>query len=238
MPAPLCLMPAGTSQRSFVRRFAYDVIRVLARLFAVWFYGLRIVGRENWPATGGGLVCANHQSYVDPPLVGLTCPRRMNYLARDSLFRVPILAQVIHFLDAIPIDREGGGLAGLKETLRRLRGGELVLIFPEGTRTRDGEVAPLKPGFIAVARRSRVPLIPVALDGAYHAWPRMARFPRLSRLAVVIGEPISVNRVGELSDEDLIAELEQRLLLCHEMARNMRESAVLLRDHGMDDEGD
>ena len=186
-------------------------------------YGLRVVGRENWPASGGGLVCANHQSMFDPPLVGLTCPRRMNYLARDTLLRVPILAPLIKFFDTIPIDREGGGLAGLKETLRRLKAAELVLIFPEGTRTRDGEVAPLKPGFIAVARRSRVPLIPVGLDGAYQAWPRTARFPRLGRLAVVIGPPITAELVAELSDDDLLAELEQRVLNCHAQAREARK---------------
>jgi 1-acyl-sn-glycerol-3-phosphate acyltransferase len=157
----------------------------------------------------------------DPPLVGLTCPRRMNYLARDTLFRVPGLKQLISFLDAIPIDRDGGGLAGLKETLRRLKAGELVLIFPEGTRTRDGEVAPLKPGFIAVARRSKAPLIPVGLDGAYQAWPRTARLPRIGRVAVAIGEPISPEQVAALSDEDLLAELEQRILLCHAQAREL-----------------
>ena len=83
------------------------MLRVLARLVSVWVFGLRVAGRENWPAEGGGLVCANHQSMFDPPLVGLTCSRRMNYLARDTLFRVPGLKQLIAFLDAIPIDREG-----------------------------------------------------------------------------------------------------------------------------------
>jgi 1-acyl-sn-glycerol-3-phosphate acyltransferase len=146
----------------------------------------------------------------------------MNYLARDTLFRVPILSQLITFLDAIPIDREGGGLAGLKETLRRLKAGELVLIFPEGTRTHDGEVAPLKPGFIAVARRSRVALIPVGLDGAYQAWPRTSRFPSFGRIAVVIGEPITAEQVAELSDDDLLNELGQRMQTCHAMARELR----------------
>jgi 1-acyl-sn-glycerol-3-phosphate acyltransferase len=146
----------------------------------------------------------------------------MNYLARDSLFRVPGLAPLIAFLDAIPIDREGGGLAGLKETLKRLKAGELVLIFPEGTRTSDGEVAPLKPGFIAVARRSRVPLIPVGLDGAFQAWPRTSPWPRPGRIAVVVGEAISPEQVAELSDDDLLAELEQRILTCHSHARELR----------------
>jgi 1-acyl-sn-glycerol-3-phosphate acyltransferase len=209
-------------QRTLAQRVGYDVIRVIARAVAVSVYGLRVLGRQNWRAAGGGLVCANHQSMFDPPLVGLTCPRRMNYLARDTLFRVPLLAPIIKFLDAIPIDREGGGLAGLKETLRRLKAGELVLIFPEGTRTHDGEVAPLKPGFISVARRSRVPLIPVGLDGAYQAWPRTARFPQVGRIAIVIGPPIMPEQVAEFSDDDLLAELEQRILTSHAQARELR----------------
>jgi 1-acyl-sn-glycerol-3-phosphate acyltransferase len=202
----------------------HDTLRVMARCVGVWLFGLRVQGREHWPPAGGGLICSNHQSHFDPPLVGMTCDRRMNYLARDTLFKVPVLKQVIHFLDAIPIDREGGGLAGLKETLKRLKAGELVLIFPEGTRTHDGEVAPLKPGFIAVARRSRVPLIPVAIDGAFQAWPRSAKLPRLSRLAVVIGDPLSAQEVSELADEDLLAELEQRILNCHSRARELRNA--------------
>jgi 1-acyl-sn-glycerol-3-phosphate acyltransferase len=213
-------------QRTLAQRLGYDGLRVLARMAAVGLFRLRVEGRENWPATGGGLVCANHQSYFDPPLVGLTCPRRMNYLARDSLLRIPGLKQLILFLDAIPIDREGGGLAGLKETLRRLKAEELVLIFPEGTRTRDGEVAPLKPGFIAVARRSGAPLVPVALDGAFQAWPRTARLPRLTRLAVVIGPPIPSTEVEIFSDDELLAELEQRMLTCHWRARELREAAT------------
>jgi 1-acyl-sn-glycerol-3-phosphate acyltransferase len=213
-------------QRTLAQHLGYDALRVLARMAAVGLFRLRVEGRENWPATGGGLVCANHQSFFDPPLVGLTCPRRMNYLARDSLFRMPVLSQLIAFLDAIPIDREGGGLAGLKETLRRLKAEELVLIFPEGTRTRDGEVAPLKPGFIAVARRGRAPLIPVAIDGAFQAWPRTAWLPRLTRLAVVVGPPIWQADVESLSDDELLAELEQRILTCHSRARELRESAI------------
>jgi 1-acyl-sn-glycerol-3-phosphate acyltransferase len=212
----------ATVQRTLVQRLGYDVLRVLAQTVSVWLFGLRVEGRENWPGEGGGLICANHQSMFDPPLVGLTCSRRMNYLARDTLFRVPGLSQLIAFLDAIPIDRDGGGLAGLKETLKRLKAGELVLIFPEGTRTHDGEVAPLKPGFIAVARRSRVPLIPVGLDGAYQAWPRTSPLPRPDRIALVIGQPIPAEQVAALSDDDLLAELEQRILTCHARARELR----------------
>jgi 1-acyl-sn-glycerol-3-phosphate acyltransferase len=196
---------------------------VLVRCVGVWLFGLRVAGRENWPASGGALVCSNHQSHLDPLLVGLTCPRRMHFLARETLFRVPVLTQVLRYFDTIPIDREGVGLSGIKETLRRLKAGELVLIFPEGTRTRDGEVAPLKAGFIALARRSRVPLVPIGIDGAYQAWPRTSKFPGLSRIAVVIGPPILPDEFAALPDDDLLAELEQRILTCHALARELRE---------------
>ncbi len=114
---------------------------------------------------------------MDPVLVGLIANRRLNYLARKTLFKNAAFAFLIRVLDAIEIDRDRGGLAGLKEMLKRLQRGELVLMFPEGTRTSDGQVAPLKPGFIPVARRTEVPLIPVAVVGAYDCLPKGARFP-------------------------------------------------------------
>jgi len=216
-------MPSNNvNRRSLVKRVGYDALKYLLQMVAVFGYGLRVIGRENWPQTGGGLICANHQSMFDPPLVGLTCQRRMNYLARDTLFPVPVLGSLIRFLDAIPIDREGVGLSGIKETLRRLKAGELVLIFPEGTRTSDGEVKPLKPGFISLARRGNVPLVPVGLDGAFQAWPRTSKFPRLRRLAVVIGKPIHPDQIAAAGDDELLTELAQRIRACHQMARSAR----------------
>jgi 1-acyl-sn-glycerol-3-phosphate acyltransferase len=213
--------------RSPAQPYVYSLLRLVARLIGVTFYRLRCEGRENWPTTGGGLVCSNHQSFFDPPLVGMTCPRQMNYLARDTLFKVPVLREVMRFLDAIPIDREGSGLAGIKETLRRLKAGELVLIFPEGTRTRDGDVLPLKAGFCSVARRSRVPLIPVGMDGAYQAWPRTSPLPLPGKLAVVIGRPITPAEIESMTDENLVAELASRMRACHLEARRIREGCYI-----------
>lgn len=208
--------------RTWFQQIGYKAIRISASLAGTICFRVRWTGAEHLPATGGALICANHQSYFDPVLVGLTSPRRMNYLARDTLFLNPILAPLIRFLDAIPIDREGGGLAGIKETLRRLKAGEQVLIFPEGTRSRDGEVSPLKAGFCAVARRSKVMLVPVGVDGAYQAWPRTARLPRPGRMAVVIGEPLSPEHIASLTDEQVVKELETRIKSCHAQARKLR----------------
>jgi 1-acyl-sn-glycerol-3-phosphate acyltransferase len=150
--------------------------------------------------------------------------RRLNYLARKTLFRFGPFGWLIDLVDAIPIDRDGMGLAGLKETLRRLKRGEMVLIFPEGTRSQDGEISPLLPGFVALARRSRAPLLPVGVDGAFEAWPRKAIFPRPATIHVCFGEPISADRIRALSDEELIAEVEARLRACQAEARRSRST--------------
>ncbi len=209
------------SERSFSKRTTYAVLQVLAQGLGILVFSIRCLGREHIPIEGGVLVCSNHQSFFDPMLVGMGFRRRLNYLARKTLFRFFAFRWLIEFLDAIPIDREGGGLGGLKETLKRLKRGELVLIFPEGTRTRDGEVAALKPGFVALARRSKTPLLPVAVDGAYEAWPREAKFPRRSRVSVSIGPPMMPEYVRTLTDEQLVAELERRIRHCHAVARRM-----------------
>src|SRR5690606_4935787 len=108
----------------------------------------------------------------------------------------------------------------------RLKRGELVLIFPEGTRTPDGEVQSLKPGICSLARRGRVPLIPVGIDGAYQAWPRWAWLPRPTRIRVVIGNPITIEEIAERDDEQLLALLHERMVECHRQARLARESRV------------
>ena len=122
-------------------------VRLVARLAAVWMFRIRSFGHESIPSDGAGLVLSNHQSNLDPLLIGLCSPRGFHYVARESLFRNRVLAWLMRSLDGFPIDREGTGISGLKETLRRLKHGQVVVLFPEGTRTRDGEVQPIKPGF-------------------------------------------------------------------------------------------
>jgi 1-acyl-sn-glycerol-3-phosphate acyltransferase len=168
-------------------------------------------------------VLSNHQSHFDPVLIGLACDRRLNYLARKTLFGFAPFRWLIESLDAIPIDREGLGLEGLKETLRRLKRGEMVLIFPEGTRTRDGEVAPFKPGFSALAKRTDAWLVPVAIDGAFDAWPRRRLLPGLATIHIQFGEPIAGSEARQWDERELVAEIERRIRACHAAAREHRE---------------
>ena len=126
---------------------------------------------------------------------------------------------MINSLDAIPIDREGLGLNGIKESLRRMKRGEMVLIFPEGTRTRDGTVGTFRPGFTVLAARSNAWILPVAIEGAYAAWPRSQKLPSLGTIHVHYGEPISPEKVAAGDERELVAEVERRVRACHAMLK-------------------
>ncbi|MBN1395943.1 MAG: 1-acyl-sn-glycerol-3-phosphate acyltransferase [Pirellulales bacterium] len=202
------------SQRSIQSRLWYDFLRYLLRLTAVLAFRIRITGWEDIPASGGVLLVSNHQSHLDPPMVGIGCRRRLNFLARQSLFHFAPFRWLIKSLDAIPLDREGIGISGMKESLRRLKRGEMLMIFPEGTRCRDGRIATFMPGFTALARRSGAAILPAAIDGAFAAWPRSRTFPRLGRLRVHYGETISPEEIAAMDEQELLTEVERRVREC------------------------
>ena len=208
--------------RSWLQHLIYDFSRLAVRWLGWLCFGLSRRGAENFPAQGAALVCSNHQSYFDPILLGAFCDRRMNYLARENLFDIRGLGALMRLYNAIPVRRDGISISGLKETLKRLKRGELVLIFPEGTRTEDGEVGQLKSGFCMLARKAQVPLVPVGIAGAYEVWPKGRRFPRLSKICLEAGPPISAQQVVELSDDELVSLLDQRIRACFDAATGTR----------------
>jgi 1-acyl-sn-glycerol-3-phosphate acyltransferase len=201
--------------RSFGSRLWYRSLQSVLQLAGVMAFGVRYTGIRNIPSEGGVLVVSNHQSVLDPPLVGMGSRRRMNYLARETLFRFGPFRWLIHSLDAIPVDRDGLGLAGLKESLRRLKRGEMVLIFPEGTRTEHGEIGSFLPGFTALASRSQAAILPAAIEGAYTAWPRRHKLPRPVKIHVCYGPPILPGELRRCTQRELVAEVQRRVQQCH-----------------------
>ncbi len=201
------------------KRLWYRLIQRGCQLVGVVAFQVRYTGRENIPAEGGVLVISNHQSHFDPALIGLGCPRQMNYLARDTLFHFAPFRWLIRSLDAIPINREGIGLAGIRESLRRLKRGEVVLIFPEGTRSPDGRIAPFRPGFTALAVRSKAAILPAAIEGANLAWPRHQKLPGLGRICVHYGKPILPEELVGCDERELVEEVQRRVRACHARLR-------------------
>jgi len=203
----------------------YQMAKYVVRaLLATWFRA-RYSGEENVPRQGGVLVVSNHQSHLDPPVIGAGCPRMMVFMARRTLFRFPPFAWLIGSLGAIAIDREGFALSGIRATIDALRQGEALLVFPEGTRSHDGNLGVFKPGLALVARRAEVPILPTAIEGAYQAWPRAHRFPTPRPIHVHYGRLISVAEIAACSEQELADLVEARVRECFELLRQRREFA-------------
>ncbi|GAB5401797.1 MAG: hypothetical protein Aurels2KO_00280 [Aureliella sp.] len=215
--------PVKPHSKSLAKNAFYRVIRLTSRIVSVFVFDFRAFGRHHTLVDGGALILSSHQSHFDPVLIGATFNEQLNYLARRSLFNNRLFGALISMLDAIELDRDRSGLAGLKETIRRVRSGKKVLIFPEGTRTSDGFIAELKPGFLAVARRCKVPLIPVAITGAYDALPKGASFPLRHPMRVAVGKAIEVEEFSDLDDEAMLELVKSRLDECYNTAQSTRD---------------
>jgi|694.fasta_scaffold105691_3 1-acyl-sn-glycerol-3-phosphate acyltransferase len=203
-------------------RWLYTLLWVLCRVFAVSLLGFRVRFAERPPREGGVLVLSSHQSHLDPLLLGLSLDRRISSLARASLFAFGPFGRVITALDAIPIDREGSAVAAMKAVIARLKAGAAVIVFPEGTRTATGRLGVIKPGFAVLAKRSAVPILPVAIVGAFECWPRTALLPRPGRIRLEYGPIVTVEEVTALDDRALTAVCVERLERLDALARATR----------------
>jgi len=164
------------------------------------------------------LLVANHQSFLDPVLVGIACPRQIRALARHELFFWP-LGWLIRTLGAVPVDRQRSALRGIKASLELLQQGEAVLVFPEGTRTPHGRLQPLHSGFCLLARRSGATIVPVTIDGAFDAMPRGSAFPRPWRIQLSFAEPIHAPDVVQRGDDELVQLVERRISMAAPRSR-------------------
>lgn len=188
-----------------------NVVRWFFRVLMTLTYRIRVYDLANFPSENRLLICSNHQSFLDPLILGVVCPRPINYLARKTLFRFAPMAWFLKWNDTIAIDREATGIGGMKETLRRIKRGESVLMFPEGTRTPDGELHELMSGFCVLAKRSKATLMPIGFDGAFQAYPRQHKLPRAGHIHVVMGQPIRFEEYGSLTDEQVTELLASRI---------------------------
>lgn len=171
---------------NFYYWLGYHLSRLLARLF----FGFRIIHRERVIQTGPVILAVNHQSFLDPPLAGNAADRAIFFLAKKSLMDVPILGWLLPKLNVIPVNLEGGDRSAIKAVIRVLNAGECALLFPEGTRTPDGTLQAAEPGLGLIIAKTRAPVVPMRIFGAYDAWPIGGRIRLFRKITVVVGEPI------------------------------------------------
>jgi 1-acyl-sn-glycerol-3-phosphate acyltransferase len=170
--------------------FLYFLGWTFFRLVFRFYFGWRVFDPEHVPLQGSVILASNHASFLDPPLVGAGLKRGINYLARESLFRFPVVGWLLRQWQVVPVDREGGGAKGLKAILDRLLAGGAIILFPEGTRTRDGKMQPARSGIGLTVIKSKAPLVPVRVFGTFEAYGRHLRLPRPRRIMVKYGRPM------------------------------------------------
>jgi 1-acyl-sn-glycerol-3-phosphate acyltransferase len=197
--------------------FMWKCVQVLSRIVCAVMFDLKVYGARHVPAQGGVLLVSNHQSYLDPVLLAVKLGRPMSYLAKSELFRNPLFAWLIRSLNAFPLRQGKGDKAAIEQTIRRLRQGHLLAVFPEGTRTPDGNLQPIQRGAALVVRRANVPIVPCVLDGSFQAWPKGCKMFHSHPIAVMYGPALNIEG---LKGDAIVALIDQTL---HQMFAELRQ---------------
>lgn len=203
----------------------FDCCRLLLKLKFRIIYRTRVRGLGNVPDSGPVLLIANHQSFLDPPLIGCWIGRRqVDFLARGGLFKFKPFAWLISTLHATPIKQGAGDTGAMKEVLKRLSEGRAMLIFPEGSRTPDGSLQDFQRGTAVLLKRAHCTIVPVAVAGVFDVWPRTRKLPRLfaKNMSVVYGDPIASDELMSDGPDAAMEHLRERVQALLDDAESLR----------------
>ena len=199
----------------------YSIARIICMVIVYSICRIRVYGRKNVPSKGPVLLLSNHQSFFDVVFCQSTLRRSLHFVARDSLFKIKIFGPLIGSVHATAIKRGQADLSGMKKVIEKLKQNKVVCLYPEATRTGDGRIAEIKPGFGLLSRRSGACVVPVVIDGAFECWPRHRIFPSFGRVTVSYGKVITSKQVKELGDKEFARVLTERL---REMQKEIRKA--------------
>lgn len=203
----------------------FDVCREGALFTLVLFYRLKRVDVHKVPAQGGVLMVANHQSFLDPPAIAVGIRHRQaDFLARGGLFNFKPFGWLIKNLHAMPIKQGAGDAGAMKVTIAKLNAGKMMVVFPEGSRTSDGQMLEFQRGIAVLIKRADCQIVPVGIAGAFDVWPRTKKIPRLftKRIVVCFGDPIDSDELLAEGTDQAIATLAQRVQALATQAQSHR----------------
>lgn len=190
----------------------YDTLGVITYSLLHLVYDYRVHGSHNIPAEGPVLLVANHQSHLDPPILGCATKRQMYYIARATLFNNPLFACLIKSLRAISLDQSKGDSAAIKMAIEHLKKQRVVGIYPEGSRSEDGALGEFKPGVGLLIKRAKAPVVPVAIEGSFDIWQRHLPRPKLhGRIRVHVGKLIEYEVLQSLGPRGALEYIKERI---------------------------
>ena len=172
----------------------YSILRLLSAIILKVLFRFKAKGLEHIPKRGGFILASNHASYLDPIAVGVACQRKLNYMAKEELFRNPLFYRFLSRINVFPVKRDSADLSALKEAMRRVRNGGALVLFPEGSRRFGGISHEPYSGIGFLAAKLNVPVIPAFVKGTEKALPAGAKFIRLTNISVCFGKQISIER--------------------------------------------
>lgn len=191
-------------------KLSYWLVLSLARLFFKICFRLKVYGLEHF-RPGAGIIASNHTSLYDPEVVSSACPEEVHFLAKESLFRIPVLGRLIRVLNSHPVSRDASDAATFRLIIQLLQQGRKVILFPEGNRSPDGEIQGLERGLSFLVQKAKCRIIPTYVSGTFEAWPRTRPIPKFwGRMTCSFGTPIDWEEFEGLDKKEGMAKITER----------------------------
>ncbi|MEX2216759.1 MAG: lysophospholipid acyltransferase family protein [Phycisphaeraceae bacterium] len=210
LPAMVRASPGG----SWLRFLWWHMVRFPFWVAFKLFYFLSVSRRDLLPREGPTLIVANHESFLDPVIIGLsTGLRPMHSLARSTLYHNFFFGWMIRSVNAIPVERGTADIGSMRRCIEVLQQGKLLALFPEGTRSETGDIAPFKPGVLLLIKRAKPKVVPMAITGSLRAWPKGKKIPRLfKRVRAKFGEPIDADKLLAMGNDGALEHLRMTIV--------------------------
>jgi 1-acyl-sn-glycerol-3-phosphate acyltransferase len=207
----------------------YRVVRPLVSTICRVVWRVRLAGADQLPREGGFIIAPSHRSMMDIPFAAVVTSRRIRFMGKKSVFAVPVIGSLFRWLGGFPVARDGTDRKAVRDSVEMLRAGEVLCVYPEGTRQRGPKIQPLQPGAAYLALRSGVPIIPVGMAGTEEIMrERRDPIPRFARVVLVVGAPITppprpAGIVPRENVDSLTAILANKLQLVFDDAYDLRD---------------